>query len=133
MDLGGSLWRIVKGTGIWLYCWLRVLIYWLGRLSGKSSIRFRLRLLGGKQKKSLAKLGEQVYELYQKGQTVWSEDVTVKEVLETLDERDEKREKLLTLLQELDDQFRENVQRLRAKPLSDSEKVETQSSKETEG
>jgi hypothetical protein len=132
MDLGGSLWRIIKGTGIWLYRWLRVFIYWLGRFSGRSSIRFRLWFLRGKQKKSLAKLGERVYQLHQEGQTEWSEDAMVKEVLETVDTGGEKGEKLQGLSQELDEQYRENVQRLRAKPSSDSEEVETQDREETE-
>lgn len=100
---------------MWLYCWLRTLVYWLGKLAGNSIIRLRRWLLKGRNKRYWLKLGQRIYELYQEDQQDWPEDTKVKEVFATLEESGRKAQELKSRLLERDDRYKENVQRMRDK------------------
>jgi hypothetical protein len=112
MALGGSL---LHRSLMWLYCWLRTLVYWLGKLAGNSVVRLRRWFLKGRNKRYVLRLGQRMYELYQKDQRDWSEDARVKEIFAALEESGRKAQELKSRLQERDDRYRENVQRLRQK------------------
>jgi hypothetical protein len=95
---------------LWLYCWLRTLVYWLGKVSGNSSVRLHRWLLKGRKKRYVLKLGQRMYELYQEEQRDWPEDARVKEIVATLEESGRKAQELKSRLQERDDRYRANVQ-----------------------
>jgi hypothetical protein len=103
---------------MWLYCWLRTLLYWLGKLAVNSTVRFRRWLLKGRNKRYVLKLGQRMYELNQEDQRGWPEDAIVKEIFAALEESGRKDQELKSRLQERDNRYRENVQRLREKASS---------------
>jgi hypothetical protein len=100
---------------LWLYCWLRTLVYWLGKVSGNSSVRLHRWLLKGRNKRYVLKLGQRMYELYQEEQRDWPEDARVKEIVATLEESGRKAQELKSRLQERDDRYRANVQSFKQK------------------
>ena len=112
MALRGSL---LHRSLMWLYCWLRTFVYWLGKLAGNSIIRLRRWLLKGRNKRHWLKLGQRIYELYQEDQQDWPGDTRVKEVFATLEESGRKAQELKSRLLERDDRYKENVQRMRDK------------------
>lgn len=112
MGLKGSL---LHRSLLWLYCWLRTLVYWLGKVSGNSSVRLHRWLLKGRNKRYVLKLGQRMYELYQEEQRDWPEDARVKEIVATLEESGRKAQELKSRLQERDDRYRANVQSFKQK------------------
>ena len=112
MGLKGSL---LHRSVLWLYCWLRTLVYWLGKVSGNSSVRLHRWFLKGKNKRYVLKLGQRMYELYQEEQRDWPEDARVKEIVVTLEESGRKAQELKSRLQERDDRYRANVQSFKQK------------------
>jgi len=62
-------------------------------------------------------MGRRIYELYKDGQNHWSEDSTVKEILQVLDESSQKKEELKARLQERKERHRDKVQKLREKGI----------------
>lgn len=112
MGLKGSL---LHRSLLWLYCWLRTLVYWLGKVSGNSSVRLHRWFLKGKNKRYVLKLGQRMYELYQEEQRDWPEDARVKEIVATLEESGRKAQELKSRLQERDDRYRANVQSFKQK------------------
>jgi len=113
MDLGGSVWRAVKGFGMWLYCWLRIILYWVAKVAGNSWIRFRRWLQGGGRRKSSLKLGRAVYQIHLEGKTNWSDDSRARECIQELEDCDRKRGDLEGRLQEREERFRERVKRIK--------------------
>lgn len=112
MGLNGSL---LHRSLLWLYCWLRTLVYWLGKVSGNSSVRLHRWFLKGRNKRYVLKLGQRMYELYQEEQRDWPEDARVKEIVATLEESGRKAQELKSRLQERDDRYRANVQSFKQK------------------
>jgi len=112
MALGGNL---LHRSLMWLYCWLRTLVYWLGKVSGNSSVRLHRWWVKGRNKRYVLKLGQRMYELYQEEQRDWPEDTRVKEIVATLEESGRKAQDLQSRLQERDERYRANVQRFRQK------------------
>lgn len=113
MALGAGVWRVVEGSGRWLYCGLRIFLYWIGKVAGNSAIRFRRWLHQRGQKKSLVKLGEAVYQLHLGGKTGWSDDARGKEIIQKLEDYHLKSGNLLVRLQEREQRYREQVKRIR--------------------
>jgi hypothetical protein len=112
MAMAGNL---LRKSWLWLYCWLRASVYWFSNLAMGGSIRFRRRLLKGREKKAMLKMGRRIHELHQDGQNDWSGDSKVKEILQVLEQSSRKKEELKSLLQKREDRFREKVQKLREK------------------
>jgi hypothetical protein len=113
MAFRGSVWRVVKGSGVWLYCWLRIFVHWLVKVGGNRAIRFRAWLHKSSRKKSTVKLGEAVYQLRSEGKTDWFNDVRVKEIIQELEGSDRRRDSWEKRLQEREARYREQVKRLR--------------------
>jgi len=109
MALGAGVWRVVEGSGRWLYCGLRIFLYWIAKIGGNSAIRFRRWLHQRGQKKSLVKLGEAVYQLHLGGKTGWSDDVRGKEIIQELEDYHIKSGNLEVRLQERERRYREQV------------------------
>ena len=113
MALRESVWRVVKGAGMWLYYRVRISLYWIAKVSGNSTIIFRRWLKKGGQKKYLVKLGQAVHELHLEGRTNWSDDIRVKESIQALEDGDRKRTNLKARLQEREVRYQEKVKRFR--------------------
>jgi len=113
MALRGSVWRVVKGSGMWLYCWLRIFVHWLVKVGGNRAIRFRRWLHKSSRKKSMVKLGEAVYQLHLGGKTDWFNDVRAKEIIQELEDSDRKRDNWEKRLQERAEHYRKQVKRLK--------------------
>ena len=105
---------MLRRIGMWTYCYLRIFLYWLGKLSRSSTIGFRRWLSKGKERRTLANLGRQIHKLYQVGQEDWSKDIQVQEVLQALESRQRQAEEVQARRRELDDRFREQARRLKA-------------------
>jgi hypothetical protein len=117
--------NLLRKSWLWLYCWLLASVYWLSNLALGGSIRFRRRLLKGKEKKSMLKMGRRIHELHQDGQNDWSGDSKVKEILQVLEQGNRKQEELKSLSQKNKDRFREKVQKLREKASSQPKVTES--------
>ena len=113
MDLGGSVWRVLKGFGMWLYCWLRIVLYWLAKVAGNSWIGFRSWLKKSGEKKAFLKLGRAVYQLHLDGKTDWSDDSRVKEFIQEQENCDRQMVELKGRLQEREERYREQVKRIK--------------------
>ncbi len=98
MALGESAWRVVEGSGTWLYCWQRILLSWIAKMGRSSVVRFRLWLRNRGQKKSLLKLGQAVHQVHLGGRTDWSDDSQANKILQELVAGDRKRDDLKALL-----------------------------------
>ena len=107
--------KLLRKSWLWLYGWLRRLVYWINKVVGSSGIRFRLWLLKGKGKKSLLRLGRRIQELHQEGQSDWTEDSEVKDILKLLEESSGKREELESRLEERVNRYKENIHRIKDK------------------
>jgi small-conductance mechanosensitive channel len=105
---------LLRKTWMWLYSWLRIFLYWIGKVVGGVTVRLRRRLIRGKQQKTVARLGQQIYELHQQGQTGWSEDPRVQEILQELKSGGSKIGELESRVQDRENRYRERVKRLRA-------------------
>lgn len=113
MALGERAWRVVKGSGMWLYCWLRIFLYWIVKMGGNSAIRFRLWLQNRGQKKSLLKLGQAVHQVHLGGRTDWSDDSQAKKILQELEAGQQKRNDLEALSQAKEERYRGQVKHFR--------------------
>lgn len=131
MALGAGVWRVVEGFGRWLYCGLRIFLYWIAKVGGNSAIRFRRWLHQRGQKKSLAKLGEAVYQLHLGGKTGWSDDVRGKEIIQELEDYHLKSGNLEMRLQEREQRYREQVKSIREAQSSQLAEGEGESSKDS--
>ena len=124
--------KLLRKSWLWLYGWLRRLVYWINKVVGTSGIRFRRWLLKGKGKKSLLRLGRRIQELHQEGQKDWTEDIEVKDILKLLEESSGKREELESRLAELVNRYKEKVQRIKDKAASQPKEIESESEEEEE-
>ena len=123
--------KLLRKWWLWLYGWLLRLVYWIGKVAGSSGIRFRRWLLKGKGKKSLLKLGRRIQVLHQEGQRDWIEDIEVKDILKVIEESSGKREELESLLQERENRYKENVQRIKDKAANrQPQEIENESEEE---
>ncbi len=113
MALRESVWRVVKGAGMWLYCRLRLSLYWIAKVSGNCTIIFRRWLKKGGRKKYLVKLGQAVHALHLEGRTNWSDDIRVKESIQALEDGDRKTTNLNARLREREVRYQEQVKRFR--------------------
>ena len=113
----GTTGNLLNKSWLRLHFWLRASLSWFSSLAMASTIRFRRRLLTSREKKSMVKMGRRIYELYKDGQNHWSEDSTVKEILQVLDESSQKKEELKARLQERKERHRDKVQKLREKGI----------------
>ena len=113
MALGQSAWRVVKGSGMWLYCWLRILLSWFAKMGGNRVVRFRLWLWNRGQKKSLLKLGQAVHQVRLEGRSDWSDDSQANTILQELEAGDRKRDELEALLQAKEKRYRGRVKHFR--------------------
>ena len=104
----------LRGTWMWLYSRLRIFLYWIGKVVGNATVRFRRCLIRGKQQKTVARLGQQIYELHQKDQTGWYEEARVQEILQELKNRGRKIGELESRMQDLENRYRDRARRLRA-------------------
>jgi small-conductance mechanosensitive channel len=118
---------------MWLYSWLRIFLYWIGKIVGSATVRFRRRLIRGKQQKTVARLGQQIYELHQQGQTGWSEEARVQEILQELKNGGRKIGELESRMQDRENLYRDRVKRLRAaaspQPVQDESEGESTADK----
>jgi hypothetical protein len=117
--------NFLKKFWLWLRVWLRAFLYWLSNLTLAASIRFRRWLLKAGEKRSMMKMGRRIHELHQEGQIDWSEDSTVKAILQVLEEKSRKKEELQIRMQERKDRYREKVQKLREKASSQPKGTES--------
>jgi hypothetical protein len=112
MAMAGNLFH---KAWLWLYCWFRTSFYWSNKVAKGGSIRFRLRLLKGREKKSILKIGRRIYELHEDDQNDWSADSKVKEILQVLERNSRKKEELQSRLQDTADRYKEKVRKLKDK------------------
>ncbi len=137
MALGAGVWRVVEGSGRWLYCGLRILLYWLAKVGGNSAIRFRRWLYQRGHKKSLVKLGEAVYQLHLGGKTGWSDDVRGKEIIQELEGYHLRTGNLEVRLQEREQRYRSHVKSIReaqrSRPAEGEGESSADSGKQTAG
>ena len=131
MALGAGAWRVIEGSGRWLYSGLRIFLYWIAKVGGNSAIRFRRWLQKRGQKKSLVELGEAVYQLHLGGKTGWSDDVRRKEIIQELEDYHLKSGNLEVRLQEREQRYREQVKSIRKAQRSRLAEDEGESSADT--
>jgi hypothetical protein len=111
MGNGGPLWRELVSLGGLIYRWLLTFLYWLYKVSGKLLLMlYGLRLAMGRRR-HLTLLGSHVYGLHRKGAGDWPVQEDVRALLNRLDAADRKRKDLEDLSWELDEQYRERVER----------------------
>ncbi|MFP3870055.1 MAG: hypothetical protein ACLFVT_04130 [Syntrophobacteria bacterium] len=113
MGFKGGIWGVARKGVMQLYCWLRILLYWLGKTTVWAVLRFRCWLLKGKRDKLEGLLGRTVYALHRNGVTDWADNDEVKERLHTLESNDRKRRQLETRLKDREKRYQERVRRLR--------------------
>jgi hypothetical protein len=112
MSLGGTLWRGLASLGGLIYRWVLTFLYWLYKVSGKFLLGlYRLRVAMGRRRR-LTLLGSHVHGFHRKGAGNWPEQEEVRKLLTHIDAGDRKRKDLESLSWELDDQYRERLDRV---------------------
>jgi hypothetical protein len=111
MGTRGPLWRELVSLGGLIYRWVLTFLYWLYKVSGKLLLAlYGVRLAMGRRR-HFTLLGSHVYGFHRKGAGNWPVQDDVRALLNRLDAADRKRKDLEDLSWELDEQYRERVER----------------------
>jgi hypothetical protein len=112
MSLGGTLWRGLASLGGLIYRWVLTFLCWLYKVSGKSLLGLSRLRVAMDQRRRLTLLGSHVHGFHRKGAGDWPEQEEVRKLLTHIDAGDRKRKDLESLSWELDEQYRERVNKV---------------------
>jgi hypothetical protein len=112
MSLGGTLWRELVSLGGLVYRWLLTLLCWLYKVSGKLLLAVYRWWVAMSRRRRLTVLGAHIYLFHRKGVSDWPERKEVRDLLALIEAADRKRKDLEGLSSELDEQYRERVDKV---------------------
>jgi len=112
MSLGGTLWQELVSLGGLVYRWLLTLLCWLYKVSGKLLLAVYRWWVAMTQRRRLTLLGNHIYAFHRKGISNWPERQEVRDILALIEAADRKRKDLENLSWELDEQYRERVDKV---------------------
>jgi hypothetical protein len=112
MGLGGTLWREFISLGGLIYRWVLTFLYWLYKVSGKLLLAIYLWGVTLGRRRRLTVLGGHIYGFHKKGVRDWPEQEEVRALLTRIETADRRRKDLESLSWELDEQYRERVDRV---------------------
>lgn len=117
MGLGGTLWREFASLGGLIYRWLLTFFFWSYKVSGKILLALYRWWVAMGRRNRLTLLGGRIYSFHRKGMSEWSERQEVRELLTLIETADRKRNDLEGLSRELENQYRERVDKVWKQPL----------------
>jgi len=112
MGLGGTLWRELVSLGRLIYRWVLTLLFWLYKVSGQILLAIYRWWVSMSRRRRLTLLGGHIYGFHRKGVGDWPERQEVRELLTLIETSDTKRRDLESLAWELDEQYRERVNKM---------------------